>query len=62
MQGNFFDQWVMGEEYVMPGRTVTETDVVLFAAMTGETSNIFSFPLFGGITIERKPLNRKFFL
>ena len=35
MSGKFFDEWVEGEEYVTPTRTLTETDVVMFAAMTG---------------------------
>lgn len=35
MQGKFFDQLIIGEEYVTPSRTVTETDVVMFAAMPG---------------------------
>lgn len=40
MQGKFFDQWIIGEEYVTPGRTVTETDVVIFAAMTGDYNEL----------------------
>jgi acyl dehydratase len=31
-----FEDLRIGEEYVSPGRTVTETDIVLFAALSGD--------------------------
>jgi acyl dehydratase len=40
MNGKFFDEWVEGEEYVTPSRTLTETDVVMFAAMTGDYNEL----------------------
>lgn len=40
MSGKFFDEWIEGEEYVTPSRTLTETDVVLFAAMTGDYNEL----------------------
>jgi len=40
MNGRFFDEWVEGEEYVTPSRTLTETDVVMFAAMTGDYNEL----------------------
>lgn len=40
MSGKFFDEWVEGEEYVTPTRTLTETDVVMFAAMTGDYNEL----------------------
>jgi acyl dehydratase len=40
MNGKFFDDWVEGEEYVTPSRTLTETDVVMFAAMTGDYNEL----------------------
>jgi acyl dehydratase len=40
MGGKFFDEWVVGEEYMTPSRTMTETDVVMFAAMTGDYNEL----------------------
>ena len=40
MPGKFFDEWVVGEEYVSPSRTITETDVVMFAAMSGDYNEL----------------------
>ena len=34
--GKYYNDWTIGEEYVTPGRTLTETDVVMFASMTGD--------------------------
>jgi len=40
MPGKFFDDWVTGEEFVTPSRTMTETDVVMFAAMSGDYNEL----------------------
>src|SRR5438067_12325805 len=32
----FFDDIQVGEEYESPGRTVTETDIVIFAGLSGD--------------------------
>ena len=40
MGGKFFDDWAEGEEYITPSRTLTETDVVMFAAMTGDYNEL----------------------
>lgn len=40
MSGKFFDEWIEGEEYVTPSRTLTETDVVMFASMTGDYNEL----------------------
>lgn len=32
----FFDELVLNEAFKTPGRTITETDVVMFAALTGD--------------------------
>lgn len=40
MSGKFFDEWVVGEEYMTPSRTITETDVVMFAAMSGDYNEL----------------------
>jgi acyl dehydratase len=34
--GRFFEEIEVGEEYESPGRTVTETDIVLFAGLSGD--------------------------
>ncbi|MBI2544648.1 MAG: dehydratase, partial [Candidatus Rokubacteria bacterium] len=31
----YFDEIEVGEEYVSPGRTVTEADIVIFAGLSG---------------------------
>ena len=36
----YLDEFVVGEKFVTPSRTMTETDVVMFAAMTGDYNQI----------------------
>jgi acyl dehydratase len=38
--GKYLNDFVVGEEYISPSRTITETDVVMFAAMTGDYNEI----------------------
>ena len=40
MSGKYFDDWVSDAEYVTPTRTITETDVVMFAAMSGDYNEL----------------------
>ena len=40
MAGKYFDEWIVGEEYHTPSRTLTETDVVMFAAMSGDYNEL----------------------
>jgi acyl dehydratase len=40
MSQKFLEDWNVGEEYFTSSRTVTETDVVMFAAMTGDYNQI----------------------
>ena len=40
MPAQFFGDWVVGDEFVTPTRTLTETDVVMFAAMTGDYNEL----------------------
>ena len=47
MSGKYFEDWVVGEEYSTPGRTMTETDVVMFAAMTGDYNELHTSEEFG---------------
>ena len=50
MAGKFFDDFVVGEEYVTPGRTMTETDVVMFAALSGDYNELHTSEAFGKST------------
>ena len=36
MEKNYFEDYTPGELFVSPGRTITETDIVLFSAFTGD--------------------------
>ena len=38
--GRFFNEFVVGEEFITPSRTMTETDVVMFAAMSGDYNEL----------------------
>lgn len=40
MSGKYFDEWNENEEFETRGRTITETDVVMFAAMTGDYNEL----------------------
>lgn len=42
IQGLYFDDFPLDEEYTSPGRTVTETDVVMFSALSGDWTQIHS--------------------
>ncbi len=50
MPGKFFDDFTVGEEYITPTRTLTETDVVLFAAMSGDYNELHTSEAFGKTT------------
>ena len=50
MPGKFFDDFVTGEEYMTPSRTLTETDVVMFAAMSGDYNELHTSEAFGKST------------
>jgi acyl dehydratase len=47
MPGKYFDEWVVGEEYITPSRTMTETDIVMFAAMSGDYNELHTSEEFG---------------
>lgn len=40
MSPKYFDDWVQDEEFLTPTRTMTETDVVMFAAMSGDYNEL----------------------
>ncbi|MEM3396197.1 MAG: MaoC/PaaZ C-terminal domain-containing protein [Thermoplasmata archaeon] len=40
MCGKFFEDFELGERYRSPGRTVTETDIVTFAMLSGDWNSI----------------------
>lgn len=39
-QKSFFEDFKLGEKAVTPARTVTETDIVMFAALTGDWTEL----------------------
>ncbi|MDY0094200.1 MAG: MaoC/PaaZ C-terminal domain-containing protein [Candidatus Vecturithrix sp.] len=39
-QGKYFEDFVIGEEFRSPGRTITETDVMMFAWLSGDYNQI----------------------
>ncbi len=47
MGGKYFDEFVVGEEYASPSRTMTETDIVLFATMSGDYNELHTSEAFG---------------
>lgn len=40
MRGIYFDDYKLGETFLTPTRTVTETDVVMFATMSGDMNEL----------------------
>ncbi len=40
MRGRYFEDWRENEEFETPARTITETDVVMFASMTGDYNEL----------------------
>ncbi len=40
MNQKYFDDWSVGEKFTTAGRTITETDVVMFAGMTGDYNEL----------------------
>lgn len=36
MRGLYWEEWEIGAEFESPARTVTETDIVMFAALSGD--------------------------
>jgi acyl dehydratase len=38
--GLYFDEIIVGEEYESPGRTITETDVVMYAGFSGDYNQL----------------------
>jgi acyl dehydratase len=46
MPGKFFEDFVVDEEYLTPSRTLTETDVVMFAAMSGDYNELHTSEAF----------------
>ena len=42
IQGLYFDDFPLEEEYTSPGRTVTETDLVMFSGVSGDFNQLHS--------------------
>ena len=39
-RGKYFEDFVIGEEFESPGRTITEADVIMFAGLTGDYNQV----------------------
>ena len=48
--GKYYNDWEVDMEYTTPGRTITETDVVMFAAMTGDYHELHTNEAFSAKT------------
>jgi len=55
MPGKYLDELIEGEEYVTPSRTLTETDVVMFAGMTGDYNELHTSEAY----MKRTPFGRR---
>jgi acyl dehydratase len=42
VQGMYFDEFPLDVEYTSPGRTVTETDIVMFSGISGDFNQLHS--------------------
>jgi acyl dehydratase len=40
MAEKYYEDWVKGDEFVTPARTMTETDLVIFAGLTGDYNEL----------------------
>jgi acyl dehydratase len=52
----FFDDLRVGQEWRSPGRTITETDIVNFAGLSGDFNPIHMDHAFAATTAFRKPI------
>ena len=55
----YFEEIEIGEEYVSPGRTVTEADIVLFAGLSGDYNIIHTDAEFMKTSIFGERIDRK---
>ena len=39
-KGKYFEDFVVGDEYISPGRTITETDIMLYAGLSGDYNQL----------------------
>ncbi|ACI59659.1 MaoC domain protein dehydratase (plasmid) [Rhizobium leguminosarum bv. trifolii WSM2304] len=46
----FFDDFKVGQEWLTPRRTITETDIVMFAALTGDHNPVHTDEIFAQST------------
>jgi len=51
MNGLYFEEFEIGKEMETPGRTITETDIVLFAGLTGDWNELHTNAEFAKNTI-----------
>lgn len=51
MEKLFFEDYTIGETITSPGRTITETDIIIFAMLTGDWHPIHTNVEFAGKTV-----------
>jgi len=50
-KGKLFDEWEIGKEYITGARTITESDIVTFAGLSGDWSATHTNDVYGRSTI-----------
>jgi acyl dehydratase len=48
MKRTFYEDYAVGDEFVTPGRTVTEADVTMFAALSGDYNRLHTDAEYAG--------------
>lgn len=51
--GRYFEDYRVGEEFVTPSRTITETDIVLFAGLTSDFNPLHTDQVFASKSVFR---------
>ena len=59
MEKLYFEDYFVGEKLVSPGRTITETDIVQFAAFTGDWHPLHWTRVRAGSGLERAECERR---
>ncbi|WP_054635889.1 MaoC/PaaZ C-terminal domain-containing protein [Thalassobacillus sp. C254] len=56
MNSIYFDELEIGQEFISPGRTITETDVVMFASLSGDMNELHTNQEYAKHTQFEKPI------
>lgn len=47
-RGKFYEELEIGDEFTTPARTITESDIVMYAALTGDCNPVHTMRSFAG--------------